>query len=133
MNSIFSSFDALSAEFLGKSVNYFTSKSPAPAAAADYSLVDQKKVKHETDGNAARRRSKAECSARWAPEFDRLHCFESMGFEASVFVNKDMLQNTTFGCKLVATAEDDRLVAKYAVLVKKRMEIENRLVQKLGR
>ncbi|KAI3828735.1 hypothetical protein L1987_02844 [Smallanthus sonchifolius] len=82
MNSIFSSFDALSAEFLGKSVNYFTSKSPAlpAAAAADYSLVDQKKVKHETDGNAARHRSKAGCSARWAPEFDGLHCFESLVF-----------------------------------------------------
>ncbi|KAI3703495.1 hypothetical protein L1987_73614 [Smallanthus sonchifolius] len=79
MNSIFSSFDALSAEFLGKSVNYFTSKSPA-AAAASNSLVDQKKVKPETDGNAARRRSKAGCSARWAPEFDGLHCYESLVF-----------------------------------------------------
>ncbi|KAI3703826.1 hypothetical protein L1987_74021 [Smallanthus sonchifolius] len=45
---------------------------------------------------------------------------------------KDKLQNTSCGCKLVATAEDDKLVAKCAVLVKKRMEIENLLVQKLG-
>ncbi|KAI3828734.1 hypothetical protein L1987_02843 [Smallanthus sonchifolius] len=75
MNSIFSSFDVLSAEFLGQSVNYFTSKSPAPA---DYSLVDQKKVKPETDGN--RRRSMAGCSAWWAPEFDGLHCYESLVF-----------------------------------------------------
>lgn len=46
---------------------------------------------------------------------------------------KDKLEKTAFGCKLVATVEDEQLVAKYGVLVKKRMEIENRLVQKLGR
>lgn len=46
---------------------------------------------------------------------------------------KDKLEKTAFGCKLVATTQDDELVAKYAVLVKKRMEIENSLVKKLGR
>lgn len=46
---------------------------------------------------------------------------------------KDDLEKAAFGCKLVATVEDNELVAKYALLVKKRMEIENRLVQKLGR
>lgn len=45
---------------------------------------------------------------------------------------KDKLDKTAFGCKAVATAEDNEVVAKYALLVKKRMEIENRLVQKLG-
>ncbi|GKA35025.1 ARM repeat superfamily protein [Tanacetum coccineum] len=43
---------------------------------------------------------------------------------------KDKLENTTFGSKLVATAEDDKLVAKYGLLVKKQMEIESWLVQK---
>ncbi|PWA71648.1 xylulose kinase-2 [Artemisia annua] len=46
---------------------------------------------------------------------------------------KDKLEKTVFGLKLVATAEDDKLVAKYALLVKKRMEIEGRLVQKSRR
>ena len=46
---------------------------------------------------------------------------------------KDKLENTAFGPKLVATAEDDKIVAKHALLVKKRMEIESRLVQKSGR
>ncbi|XP_071737646.1 xylulose kinase 2-like [Rutidosis leptorrhynchoides] len=46
---------------------------------------------------------------------------------------KDKQEKTAFGCKLVATAKDDKLVAKYGLLVKKRMEIENRLVQKMGR
>ncbi|KAI3760732.1 hypothetical protein L1987_51131 [Smallanthus sonchifolius] len=60
-------------------------------------------------------------------------CKSKGGFVPISCMYKDKLQNTSFGCKLVATAEDDKLVAKYAVLVKKRMEIENRLVQKLGR
>ncbi|GJW48505.1 xylulose kinase [Tanacetum coccineum] len=46
---------------------------------------------------------------------------------------KDKLENTAFGSKLVATAEDDKLVTKYGLLMKKRMEIESRLVQKFGR
>lgn len=45
---------------------------------------------------------------------------------------KDKLDKTAFETKLVATAQDDGLVAKYGQLVKKRMEIENQLVHKLG-
>ncbi|PWA74981.1 pyrophosphate-fructose-6-phosphate-phosphotransferase alpha1 [Artemisia annua] len=45
---------------------------------------------------------------------------------------KDKLENTAFGSKLVATAEYDKLVTKYGLLVKKRMEIEIQLVQKSG-
>ncbi|KAK9059374.1 hypothetical protein SSX86_021994 [Deinandra increscens subsp. villosa] len=78
MNSIFSSFDALSAEFLGQSVNFFNAKyhaAPAACAVED----DQKKV--TTHGSTAvRRRSKGGVSGRWAPEFDGLHCFESLVF-----------------------------------------------------
>ncbi|GJY95460.1 hypothetical protein Tco_0511821 [Tanacetum coccineum] len=72
MNSIFSSFDALSAEFLSKSLSSFNTKSPVAATIKD----EQNKVKHETDSS----RSKTGCAARWAPELDGLHCFESLVF-----------------------------------------------------
>ncbi|PWA40461.1 Armadillo [Artemisia annua] len=45
MNSVFSSFDALSAEFLGQSLRSFNTKSPSGTIIKD----EQKKVKHETD------------------------------------------------------------------------------------
>ncbi|GKA40115.1 histone-lysine N-methyltransferase ATX2-like protein isoform X1 [Tanacetum coccineum] len=45
---------------------------------------------------------------------------------------KDKLENTAFGSRLVATAEDAKLV-KYGLLVKKQMEIESWLIQKSGR
>ncbi|KAA8538239.1 hypothetical protein F0562_027938 [Nyssa sinensis] len=45
----------------------------------------------------------------------------------------DKLENTSLGCKLSVTAGERELVTKYALLMKKRMEIENQLVQKLGR
>uniref|UniRef100_A0A5B7AUY8 Xylulose kinase n=1 Tax=Davidia involucrata TaxID=16924 RepID=A0A5B7AUY8_DAVIN len=45
---------------------------------------------------------------------------------------KDKLENTSLGCKLAVTAGDKELVTKYGLLMKKRMEIENRLVEKLG-
>ncbi|KAL8210025.1 hypothetical protein R6Q57_006757 [Mikania cordata] len=80
MNSIFSSFDVLSGEFLGKSVNYFNSKSPATSTV----LVDQKTVKNESNtnsnSNVTRPRTKDGYSARWAPEFDGINCFESLVF-----------------------------------------------------
>ncbi|MFS7927005.1 hypothetical protein Hanom_Chr04g00303821 [Helianthus anomalus] len=76
MNSIFSSFDALSAEFLGQSVSYFNNKQLATT-----NLVDQKKVKPEAHDNATRPRSSTGgYPARWAPEFDGLNCFESLVF-----------------------------------------------------
>ncbi|GLT65209.1 hypothetical protein SLA2020_376530 [Shorea laevis] len=43
------------------------------------------------------------------------------------------LQKTSLNCKLAATPGDQQLVDKYSLLMKKRMEIEDRLVQKLGR
>ncbi|PSS31526.1 Xylulose kinase [Actinidia chinensis var. chinensis] len=45
----------------------------------------------------------------------------------------DKLEKTSLSCKLAAAAGDQELVAKYGLLMKKRLEIENRLVQKLGR
>lgn len=46
---------------------------------------------------------------------------------------KDKLEKTSLGCKLAVTAEDQELAGKYTLLMKRRMEIENRLVEKLGR
>ncbi|KAK4752748.1 hypothetical protein SAY87_021546 [Trapa incisa] len=43
------------------------------------------------------------------------------------------LENTSLGCKLAVATGDPELVTKYAVLMKKRMDIENQLIQKLGR
>ncbi|KAH7567593.1 hypothetical protein ACOSP7_010424 [Xanthoceras sorbifolium] len=46
---------------------------------------------------------------------------------------KDKLEKTSLNCKLSVKAGDQQLVCKYGVMMKKRMEIENRLVEKLGR
>lgn len=46
---------------------------------------------------------------------------------------KDKLEKTSLNCKLSVKAGDPALVSNYTNLMKKRMEIENRLVQKLGR
>ncbi|GLT65207.1 hypothetical protein SLA2020_376510 [Shorea laevis] len=43
------------------------------------------------------------------------------------------LEKTSLNCKLAVTRGDQQLVDKYSLLMKKRMEIEDRLVQKLGR
>ncbi|KAF3621748.1 Xylulose kinase [Capsicum annuum] len=45
----------------------------------------------------------------------------------------DKMEKTSLNCKLAATAGDQTLVAKYATLMKKRTEIENCLIEKLGR
>ncbi|KAK0575779.1 hypothetical protein LWI29_006929 [Acer saccharum] len=46
---------------------------------------------------------------------------------------KDKLEKTSLNCKLSVKAGDQRLVSKYGVVMKKRMEMENRLVEKIGR
>lgn len=46
---------------------------------------------------------------------------------------KDKLEKTSLSCKLSATSGDKQLVSKYALFMKKRIEIENRLVERLGR
>ncbi|ESW09273.1 hypothetical protein PHAVU_009G114000 [Phaseolus vulgaris] len=45
----------------------------------------------------------------------------------------DKAEKTSLSCKLAVNAGDEELVSKYASIMKKRIEIENRLVQKLGR
>lgn len=46
---------------------------------------------------------------------------------------KDKFEKTSLNCKLSVKAGDPTLVSNYAVMMQKRMEIENRLVEKLGR
>ncbi|KAE8125951.1 hypothetical protein FH972_020711 [Carpinus fangiana] len=60
-------------------------------------------------------------------------CKEKGSFIPISGMYKDKLEKTSLGCKLSVSAGDQQLVSKYALLMKKRMEIENRLVQKLGR
>ncbi|XP_059636277.1 xylulose kinase 2-like [Cornus florida] len=60
-------------------------------------------------------------------------CNKKGSFVPILGMYKDKLENTSLGCKLSVTAGDRELVTKYALLMKKRMEFENRLVQKLGR
>lgn len=45
----------------------------------------------------------------------------------------DKLEKTSLSCKLSVNAGDQELASKYASIMKKRIEIENRLIQKLGR
>lgn len=55
------------------------------------------------------------------------------GFVPISSMYEDKLDKTSLRCKLAVSAGDQQLVSKYASFMKKRMEIENRLVQKLGR
>ncbi|XP_075511839.1 xylulose kinase 2-like [Primulina tabacum] len=45
----------------------------------------------------------------------------------------DKLEQTSLNCKLAATSGDPELVTRYGLLMRKRVEIENNLVKKLGR
>ncbi|KAF3441120.1 hypothetical protein FNV43_RR15031 [Rhamnella rubrinervis] len=60
-------------------------------------------------------------------------CSNNGSFVPISCMYKDKLEKTSLSCKLSATAGDQQLVSKYGVLMKKRTEIENRLVEKLGR
>lgn len=60
-------------------------------------------------------------------------CNKKGGFLPISDMYMDKLEKTSLSCKLSASAGDRELVSKYAAIMKKRTEIENRLVQKLGR
>ncbi|GAB4839261.1 hypothetical protein Ancab_028787 [Ancistrocladus abbreviatus] len=60
-------------------------------------------------------------------------CNQKGGFVPIEGMYKDKLDKTSLSCKLSVKDGDPSLAAKYAMMVKKRMEIENRLVEKLGR
>ncbi|XP_059636278.1 xylulose kinase 2-like isoform X1 [Cornus florida] len=60
-------------------------------------------------------------------------CNERGSFVPISCMYMDKLEKTSLSCKLSATAGDRELVTRYGLLMKKRVEIENCLVQKLGR
>ncbi|OAY51082.1 xylulose kinase 2 isoform X2 [Manihot esculenta] len=60
-------------------------------------------------------------------------CNKKGSFVPIACLYKDMLEKSALSCKLSVSAGNQELASKYALLMKKRMEIESRLVQKLGR
>ncbi|XP_061352981.1 xylulose kinase 2 [Gastrolobium bilobum] len=60
-------------------------------------------------------------------------CNKKGGFIPISDMYMDKLEKTSLSCKLSVNAGDSELVSKYASFMKKRIEIENSLVQKLGR
>ncbi|KAK3231149.1 hypothetical protein Dsin_003030 [Dipteronia sinensis] len=60
-------------------------------------------------------------------------CSKKGSFVPIAGMYKDKLEKTSLNCKLSVKAGDQQLVSKYGVMMKKRMEIENRLVEKIGR
>ncbi|KAL5074027.1 hypothetical protein RYX36_013011 [Vicia faba] len=60
-------------------------------------------------------------------------CHKQGGFLPISDMYMDKLEKTSLSCKLSASAGDQELFSKYAAVLKKRTEIENRLVEKLGR
>lgn len=60
-------------------------------------------------------------------------CSEKGCFVPIVKMYMHKLDKTSMSCKLSVNAGDKNLVAKYCLLMEKRIEIEKRLVQKLGR
>lgn len=60
-------------------------------------------------------------------------CNEKGAFVPIRSMYTDRLEHTSLNCKLSAQAGDQELVDKYTLMMKKRGEIENDLVRKLGR
>ncbi|GMI76546.1 hypothetical protein like AT1G32928 [Hibiscus trionum] len=73
MNSIFSSFDALCAEFLGQAVKpFFASATHKDGVSGGVVPEDMKK---KQQGSVEKKQQRA---PRFAPELDGLHCFETL-------------------------------------------------------
>jgi len=60
-------------------------------------------------------------------------CSQKGSFVPIADLYEGKLEKSALSCKLSVKAGDQELVSKYALLMKKRMEIENRLVKDLGR
>ncbi|KAF5746757.1 putative Xylulose kinase [Tripterygium wilfordii] len=60
-------------------------------------------------------------------------CSKKGNFVPISCMYKNKLEKTSLNCKLVMPGGEEKLVSKYGWLMKKRMEIENCLVQKFGR
>ena len=80
MNSLFSSFDFLFAEFMGQAVRASIFPSAATAAAANSrsvkSQLDDGVVKKATDNVSKKQQPRK--TLRLAPELDGLNCFETI-------------------------------------------------------
>ncbi|KAE8710716.1 Detected protein of unknown function [Hibiscus syriacus] len=75
MNSIFSSFDALCAEFLGQALKPFFASSTTHKDGISR-LVSEQDMKKKQQGNVEKKNRAA--APRFAPELDGLHCFETL-------------------------------------------------------
>ncbi|XP_042491307.1 xylulose kinase 2-like [Macadamia integrifolia] len=60
-------------------------------------------------------------------------CNSKQSFVPITYLYKDKLEKTSLSCKLSKTAGDPELFSKYTLFMKKRIEIEDHLVQKLAR
>ncbi|XP_042507250.1 xylulose kinase 2-like [Macadamia integrifolia] len=60
-------------------------------------------------------------------------CNGKQSFVPITYLYKDKLEKTSLSCKLSKTAGDPELFSKYTLFMKKRIEIEDHLVQKLAR
>ncbi|XP_057727165.1 xylulose kinase 2 [Arachis stenosperma] len=60
-------------------------------------------------------------------------CNEKGGFLPISDMYMSKLEKTSLSCKLSVNAGDQNLSSKYSAIMKKRIEIENRLIEKLGR
>ncbi|XVE58179.1 hypothetical protein DITRI_Ditri04bG0149600 [Diplodiscus trichospermus] len=81
MNSIFSSFDALCAEFLGQAVRF--SVAPTPNKDGNSFLLSSRGLTNKTTENIKKKQEgnvekKLQRAPRFAPELDGLNCFETL-------------------------------------------------------
>lgn len=80
MNSIFSSFDAFSAEFLGQLVRTSVS-CPEPSRKQENQLIKERRNIGGQGDNGKKseelRKTQPAKGARFAPELDGLYCFET--------------------------------------------------------
>lgn len=81
MNSMFSSFDALCAEFLGQTVKpsfpISQQQSKTSTSALNNKVSDQKRVCSPEAGQV-KKQQKSAPPRRFAVELDGLHCFETL-------------------------------------------------------
>ncbi|KAK8497169.1 hypothetical protein V6N13_026900 [Hibiscus sabdariffa] len=76
MNSIFSSFDALCAEFWGQAIRpSFASSTQSAAKAVTTNKVLSQDMNRKQQGNVEKKQQRA---PRFALELDGLHCFETL-------------------------------------------------------
>ncbi|PIN22916.1 hypothetical protein CDL12_04353 [Handroanthus impetiginosus] len=85
--SIFSSFDAVCAEFFGQKVGFSSAQSPSnsnkqvPAVAASVKIDDLKKGKEVNSSSQPPNKPEVprrKRTPRFAPELDGVHCFETI-------------------------------------------------------